>query len=150
VVAPFSHQMALQAHLLERGWHLLTPLEGRLEPWPRHMQIHLPRHQVHAHRDEGFIDLLLTDIAHGVWRYRRSPTIIRSVERMGLQSVSGIPYLAPELVLLFKSKNTGRGERPQDQADFEQALPLLEPERRAWLRWAMMAEDPAHPWLQVI
>ncbi len=150
VVVPFSQQAALQEHLLSRGWELLTSLDGRLEQWPRHMQIELPRHQVHAHRGGDFIDFLFTEIKHGIWRYRRDPAILRNVERMALTSPDGIPYLAPEIVLLFKSKNTGKRERPQDQDDFEQVLGLLEPERRAWLRWAVTASDPGHPWLGLL
>ena len=150
VVVPFSQQGALQEHLLSRGWELLTPLDGRLEPWPRHMHIQMPRHQVHAHRGGDLIDFLFTEIEHDVWRYRRNLVILRNVERMALTTPSGIPYLAPEIVLLFKSKNTGTRERPQDQADFEQVLDLLEPERRAWLRWALTASEPGHPWLDLL
>ena len=32
------------------GWKFVTPFEKRLEPWPPHMRLELPRHQVHAHR----------------------------------------------------------------------------------------------------
>lgn len=67
---------------------------------------------------------------------------------MSLKSAGGIFYLAPELVLLFKSKNTGTHERPKDQRDFEKTLPHLEPERRAWLYWALMATSPDHPWIK--
>ncbi len=111
------------------------------------MRLELPRHQVHAHRDGQFIDLLLTDM-DDVWRYRREPFILRAKERMSLTSQNGIPYLAPELVLLFKSKNTSDHERPKDQLDFERALPHLEPERRAWLYWALMATDSNHAWIR--
>jgi hypothetical protein len=142
-----SHQLALQQHLIERGWKLITPFEKRLEPWPPHMTLELPRHQVHAHRDGEFIDVLLTDIDHDVWRYRRSPAIVRSVERISLNH-HDLPYLAPELILLFKSKNTSDKPRPQDQADFEGVCAQLDPERRAWLRWALLASDPAHPWIE--
>lgn len=30
------------------------------------------------------------------------------------------------------------------------AVRRLEPERRAWLRWAITANDPEHEWLQVL
>jgi hypothetical protein len=148
VVVRRSDQLDLQQHLLARGWQLLTPLEGKLEPWPPHMFLHLPRHQVHAHRDGMFLDLLVSDIEHGLWRYRREPSIIQSVERIGLQTADGLPYLAPELVLLFKSKNTGQQERPKDQQDFERTLPHLQPAQRAWLRWALLVTEPQHPWLE--
>jgi len=82
-----------------------------------------------------------------VWRYRREPFVPRSKEKMSLRSASGIPYLAPELVLLFKSKNKSNHERTKDQADFETALPHLDPERRAWLRWALVATFPERVWI---
>ncbi len=147
VIVPRAAQMELQKYLLDRGWKLMTPFEKRLEPWPAHMRLELPRHQVHAHRNTQFIDLLLTDM-QDTWRYRREPVILRSRERMSLTSASGIPYLAPELVLLFKSKNTSNHERAKDQSDFERALPHLEAERRAWLYWALTAVSPDHPWIK--
>jgi len=138
--------LELQRHLVGRGWKLITPYEKRLEPWPPHMKLELPRHQVHAHREEEFIDFLLTEMDE-VWKYRRESLVIRSLDRTGLRTESGIPYLAPELVLLFKSRNTSNQERLKDQSDFELALPHLDPERRAWLHWALVATSPDHPWI---
>lgn len=146
MVVPRSAQMELQKYLLARDWKLITPFEKRLAPWPPHMRLELPRHQVHAHRADDFIDLLLTDM-DDVWKYRREPFILRSKEKLSLRSAGGIPYLAPELILLFKSKNTGNHERSKDQTDFETAGPHLDPERRAWLRWALIASAPDHAWL---
>ncbi len=141
-------QFVLREHLAARGYRFVTPLAGRLEPWPPHMRIELPRHQVHAHRENDFIDILLTDFDGGFWRYRRDPTVARAVERALRQHADGPRYLAPELVLLFKSKNTGRHDRPKDQQDFDAVAAQLDAEARAWLRWALVATDPEHAWLQ--
>jgi GrpB-like predicted nucleotidyltransferase (UPF0157 family) len=143
-----SDQLILQKYLMERGWKLLTPFEGRLQPWPMHMRLEMPRHQVHAHRSAAFIDFLLTDRQGGIWRYRREPAIIREIGRIELRSDDGIPFLAPELVLLFKSKTTSGKVRSKDWVDFEGAYTMLEPERKAWLRWALIATDPSHPWIE--
>jgi GrpB-like predicted nucleotidyltransferase (UPF0157 family) len=150
VVVNRHEQLALREHLVGRGWRFVTPLDGRLEPWPEHMRLELPRHQVHAHRSGEFIDFLLTDLAGGVWRYRRDPAVVRNLDRAMLRSSQGIPFLAPELVLLFKSKNTGKGERHKDQTDFGQVYPHLSSEAKAWLRWALVATDPAHPWIPLL
>ena len=147
VVVPRPAQMELRKHLAERGWKFITPFEKRLEFWPPHMQLEFPRHQVHAHRETEFIDILLTDM-DGVWKYRREPSIVRSLDKISLRTDSGIPHLAPELVLLFKSKNTSNQERTKDQADFERVLPQLDAERRAWLRWALIATSPDHIWIE--
>jgi GrpB-like predicted nucleotidyltransferase (UPF0157 family) len=147
IVLPRSAQIELQMHLTNRGWKFVTPFEKRLEIWPSHMQLELPRHQIHAHREDEFIDFLLTEM-DAVWKYRREPFVVRSLERISLKTESGIPYLAPELVLLFKSKNTSNQDGAQDESDFEIALPSLNSERRAWLRWALIATSPDHPWIQ--
>ncbi len=54
----------------------------------------------------------------------------------------GIPYMAPEIVLLFKAK----GQRAKDEADFRGALPLLDGEQRRWLNDALDLVHPSHPW----
>lgn len=142
-----ADQLVVRDYLTERGWRFVTPFAGRLEPWPLATRLEPPRHQIHAHRDGAFIDVLLTENDAHLWRYRRQPDIVRSPTRAILASATGVPYLAPELVLLYKSRNTGRHPRPQDQADFHAAVAHLEPERRAWLAWALMATQPDHEWL---
>lgn len=147
VIVPRADQLALREHMTARGWTLLTPLDERYEPWPAHMRLEPPRHQAHAFRGGAMIDLLLTDL-DGAWHFRREPTIIRDLSRIGLQSLEGITFLAPELVLLFKSANTSGRERINDQRDFEGTYASLEPERRAWLRWALTAAYPSHTWIE--
>ena len=148
VVVSHVDQLALRQYMTTRGWRLVTSLDGQFQPWPIHMRLELPRYQVHAHRNGMFIDFLLTDLDRGVWRYRREPTIVRDMSRVGLPSHEGFSYLAPELVLLFKSKTTSGKGRSKDQADFEVIYSRLEPERRAWLRWALIATDPSHRWIE--
>jgi hypothetical protein len=150
VVVARQDQVVLQQYLADRGWRFATYLEGKLDPWPLHMRLELPRHQVHAHRADAFIDFLLTDIKDGIWRYRREPSIVQSVERTILQTADGLCFLAPELVLLFKSKNTSNHERAKDQADFERIYPHLDRARRAWLYWALLTLAPQHPWLALL
>jgi GrpB-like predicted nucleotidyltransferase (UPF0157 family) len=147
IIVSRDSQMGMQNYLLERNWNLITPFRKRFESWPLHMRLELPRHQVHAHRGDEFIDFLLTDFDE-VWHYRRDPAVIRSMEKMSLKTDNGVNYLAPELVLLFKSRNTSDHERTKDQADFEKVLPYLDPERRAWLHWALTATAPEHPWIK--
>ena len=41
----------------------------------------------------------------------------------------------------------GEARRPKDEADFAGTLPLLSPERRAWLRGTLASVHPEHRWL---
>ena len=54
-----------------------------------------------------------------------------------------MPFLRPEIVLLYKSRDAG----PNDHADFDRAAPLLDPESRSWLREALQRHVSGHRWL---
>lgn len=56
----------------------------------------------------------------------------------------GVPFFAPELVLLLKA---AQPDRAANLADFEAAFPALEAERRGWFLRALRSLYPAgHPW----
>jgi Aminoglycoside-2''-adenylyltransferase len=59
------------------------------------------------------------------------------------QTPDGIPYLAPELVLLFKAKHV----RPKDQADFDSTVPFMNPAQRETLAELLALAHPGHRWL---
>ena len=72
------------------------------------------------------------------------------MDRLTLRSDSGIPFMAPEMALLFKSKLGENGMRPKDHADFLAVRDSLNTERRAWLRWALIATYENHPWIEML
>jgi hypothetical protein len=59
------------------------------------------------------------------------------------RTAEGIPYLAPEIVLLFKAKHT----RPKDEDDFAATVPHLGEARVRWLVDALERVHPGHRWL---
>jgi hypothetical protein len=65
--------------------------------------------------------------------------LARAIKRTG----DGIPYLAPEIQLLYKA----RGTREKDQRDFERVMERLGPDERSWLYDALSVVDPQHVWL---
>ncbi len=77
------------------------------------------------------------------WICRRDPTITLPYSDLIRTTPSGIPYLIPEVVLLFKAK----AHRPKDDADLRRALPLLSEQRRARLTSWLDLVHPDHPWL---
>jgi hypothetical protein len=81
-----------------------------------------------------------------IWICRRDNTIRLPYTEIIHRTDAGIPYLAPEIVLLFKAK----GNRPKDRADLAGALPSLDTSRRTWLREALIRLSPGHPWLEII
>lgn len=115
-------------------------------PWPRDDVLDETIHDIWCRRDATqpwAIQLMIADTRGEQWLFRRMPSISRPVATIGEMSPDGIPYLAPEIQLLYKAK----GRRPKDEADFTQALPVLSQERRAWLRDALAQAHPHYPWL---
>lgn len=147
VLVSREDQLSLQQRLSGAGWKWVTYWEGCAETWPPATRLELPRHQAHAHREGEFIDFLLGDLHHGVWRYRRDPCVLRTVEAACLTTAEGIPFLAPEIVLLFKAHRKAEQVRAKDRGDFQAVAPHLDPERRAWLRWALIRTGSDPCWI---
>jgi hypothetical protein len=80
------------------------------------------------------------------WLCRRDQTITRPFSDLIKHTPGGVPYLAPEVALLFKAKHA----RPKDEHDFAGALPLLDLTARAWLIDALHLVHPGHPWLATL
>ncbi|MFE1949840.1 nucleotidyltransferase domain-containing protein [Streptomyces sp. NPDC059524] len=79
----------------------------------------------------------------GTWICRRDDSLRLPYDAIIEWNADGIPYLVPELVLLFKAKSP----RSKDQSDFDEVLPLLSQDRRDLLgRW-LTRIHPGHPWL---
>ncbi|MEU4302344.1 nucleotidyltransferase domain-containing protein [Kitasatospora aureofaciens] len=77
------------------------------------------------------------------WICRRDPTIRLPYGDIVHRTPDGIPYLAPELVLLFKAKHA----RPKDRADFEATVPHLSAAQRETLAGLLIRVHPGHPWI---
>ncbi len=63
-----------------------------------------------------------------------------------MRDFEGIPYLAPEVQILFKSKDI----RPKDEADFQAVHELLDTAQRAWLVAALELTSPGHRWIATL
>jgi hypothetical protein len=77
------------------------------------------------------------------WICRHDETIRLPYSEIIHHSAEGIPYLAPELVLLFKAKHA----RPKDRADFEETIPHMTPAQRQTLAELLARAHPGHRWL---
>ncbi|MGW6282089.1 nucleotidyltransferase domain-containing protein [Kribbella sp. NPDC055071] len=93
------------------------------------------------------IQILLAASDQDDWVYHRGRgTVRKPLAEVTLTSPAGLPYLAPEIVLLFKSRNS----RPKDDADFAGVSPLLSPVQREWLRAHIAPRFPDHSWLPAL
>jgi len=129
--------------LLERDEHALrtdltevdvqlTGHDGQPGPWPAGRRLTPgPGRLVLQSRNLPLpTEVLLAGAVGAFWVYHRGPRCIRRPLAHITHSRDGIPFLAPEVVLLFKS----RSKSDKDQRDVETALPVLNAGQRAWLR----------------
>ena len=92
------------------------------------------------------LELLLDESAADVWVFRRQPLIQRPLGSVIRHTSEGLPYLAPEIQLLYKARDL----RERDQADFECIAPRLDADARLWLRDTLAQTSPGHVWIQAL
>jgi hypothetical protein len=124
---------------------------GSGQLWPLDSPAFALMHQVWvsepaADRPRGRIyrlDVFREPAASGQWVCRRDEQLALPYDRVIGRDRAGIPYLMPEITLLFKAK----AARPKDEADFAATLPLLTAGQRDWLRQTLARVHPGHHWI---
>lgn len=66
------------------------------------------------------------------------------VSKLSSTAESGINFLRPEVVLLYKSKNP----REKDERDFQAAVEFLDLESKEWLKTSLSVCYSNHDWLE--
>jgi hypothetical protein len=136
-------QHQLREYLADWSWRFVA--EGEFAPWRADARLELPIHELHAKSSQGIsLEFLLNERDAIDWIYRRDPSIRRPVEKAIRRGAEGMPILATEIVLLYKSKNP----RPADELDFRVAAEILDPEACGWLMQALRTTGSADEWLK--
>jgi hypothetical protein len=145
-----ADQFTVRSHLASRGWALQKVVAGKALPWEPGELLRLPVHEIWCHQPAFFpsrLELLFNETDGANFRFRRDASIFLPLDRTVLPSDSGLPVLAPEIVLLYKAKAAAS---PHNAADFDSALPRLTAEARTWLGEALKKLHPGHPWLNFL
>jgi hypothetical protein len=143
-----SDQATVQHYLRQRGWRLEKAVKGNLAPWEDGERLTLPVHGVwcrHDHYKPDFIELLFNEIDETHFRYRRDQSIEMKRDRMWFRTEQGLPVLAPEIVLLYKSTAA-----EENEADFQATVGYLSKERREWLRESLRRTSGQHRWIEYL
>jgi hypothetical protein len=142
-----ADQLILQDYFASRGWSIEYVDNGQLVSWPIGERLVLPVHEIWCRENKSRIEVLLNECEDDAFVFRRDSRIRAPVERTFIRSNSGIPVLAPEIVLLYKSK---RARDPKEQQDFSSVVDTLDVEQRRWLAESIAVIDPDHPWLATL
>lgn len=144
--------LRIDAHKLHRAlpdWEHHLAHDGVLSPWSPEAPLPAEVNSVWSRPGAAgawAVEFLFAHTIGGEWVYRRHPAVRRPLRTVGLLSPDGIPFLSPEIQLLYKAKES----RSKDEADFAGIFPLLTPAQRRWLAQALDAAHPGHPWGRVL
>ena len=128
-------------------WDVQIAHGGELIPWKRGETLGPERHQVWARETPSGpwrLELLLEESEGKRWAYRRNPRIGLNIADLGRRDANDIPFIRPEVNLLYKSKDP----RPVDETDFLYALPRLDVAQKGWLVGALYTIDATHRWIE--
>jgi hypothetical protein len=92
---------------------------------------------------QWMLELLLDESDQDSWVYRRDSRIRRAVSEFLCREDSGLAVIAPEVQLLYKSKEP----RTKDHEDFHTVATRLDSSARSWLRRSLSLTAPSHPWI---
>lgn len=105
--------------------------------------LQLPIHELRLEGEGLELEFVLNEVKDNLWHYRRNDNITLPTEELVLFTPNGVPYLAPQVVLLYKSTKVSE----RDQIDFLKVLPHIGLEQKDWLKSSLMMTDTEHPWL---
>ncbi len=92
---------------------------------------------------------MIINCENDYWIYKRNGTIRRELTDIDLKTSDGVPYIKPEIQLLYKGGSSLIREK--DQLDLENVLPTLDDVSREWLRDSLTIQYPnVHPWIERI
>ena len=126
-------------------WELVAA-HGVLTPWEAGKPLPGGAHDIWCKGASGFFEaqFMVSEFTDTEWVFRRNDRIRGPRAEMIVTSGFGLPIMAPEIQLLYKSALT---RRPKDDQDFAHTLPFLSAERRAWLASHLALLYGEHPWL---
>lgn len=88
---------------------------------------------VSEEEDSPFVfEILLISTREDFWIYKRNSDIRGSIDELFLLNEANIPYIKPEVQLLYKMD--GSHIRDKDIIDFKRFVPLLGTDEKIWLR----------------
>ena len=121
-------------------------VDHELLEWAPDEVLSPPIHEIHATWPDGFnLEFLLNEHEADEWVFRRDGRIRLPLANAFLRR-GPVPYLAPEIVLLYKSKSADS----KDEADFAATLAHLGESRREWLCNALAITAPDHRWVRAL
>jgi hypothetical protein len=139
-------QLEVQKYLSD--WDLHKTQQPGLKPWPAGEFLTRPVDDIWCRPTSGSpwsLQLMLLNTDGDQWVFKRDPSIRGHLDGVGRRTSCGVPYLAPEIQLLYKAKVE---TLDKDQADFDAAVALMSQSACDWLLRCLTKLFPqGHVWI---
>jgi Aminoglycoside-2''-adenylyltransferase len=129
------------AALPDHEWDVVG--DGRVWPYPEQLATHFQTWLREPATGTYRLDVLREPHVDERWVCRRNRSITLPYAELIRRTGDGIPYVIPEVALLFKAKHL----RDKDEADFARVLPALQSAQRSRLRGWLSRVHPGHRWI---
>ncbi|AJD89624.1 hypothetical protein JMA_03070 [Jeotgalibacillus malaysiensis] len=137
---------------LQHGWELFKAIKGEIIPWKYGESLTSQIDNIWVKKKGSgswALQVMIMDTENLQWVYKRNDQIRKAVNDIGLKSESGIPYLKPEIQLLYKGGSSRIREK--DLTDLFHVLPEMAPASRCWLQAALLLQfSEGHSWVHLI
>jgi hypothetical protein len=124
-------------------WDVRIAKDGILTPYSRAVPLNSQTLWARPRDvEEWAIEVLIESPEGEEWVFRRDSRVRYKASEVALLSDEGVPYLRPEIQLLYKAKQP----RATDDADLAAAWPLLSPSATRWLPHSIEKSVPECHW----
>lgn len=145
-------QTAAQHYLV--GWEFQYAVPGTNNPvvfesWKPGEMLDFQIHGSWARENRSSpwrFEFLLHEIDQDIWSFRYCPEVRHPLDHIGARTSTGIPYLRPEIALLYKAARM----RQVDDEDFRRVWPHLASPQRGQLIQDLIRFKPKHAWLDLL
>ncbi|MCM3176438.1 nucleotidyltransferase domain-containing protein [Cytobacillus horneckiae] len=133
---------------LHPEWELFKAHKGELIRWRSDEFLHSKYDNLWVRKKGEKVwsyQVMLLETDGDYWVYKREKTVRKFVNEIGMLSPEGIPYLRPEIQLLYKGGSSVLREK--DETDLKNVIWKLAISERLWLKKALAKQFPAgHRW----
>ncbi|MBU5442202.1 hypothetical protein [Paenibacillus sp. MSJ-34] len=134
-----------------KDWQLYKARNGTLELWEEG-ELLTETKDIWVSKDRNSpwaFQIMLIETIQGSWVYGREKSVHRPLADIIASTQEGIPYLKPEIQLLYKGG--GAEIRDKDHGDFQTVFPHLTSQAKEWLKASLQRQFPhRHEWVDDI
>ncbi|MFE4525767.1 MAG: nucleotidyltransferase domain-containing protein [Bacillota bacterium] len=146
-----SEHLILQKYLYG-DWEMYKAFKGQLIPWRLKEKLDSQFDNIWVKKKgetTWAFQIMILDSEEEHWIYKRNGKIRMLLKDIGLESSSGVPYLRPEIQLLYKGGSSVIREK--DVIDLKNVLPKLSDTNRDWLKDSLNIQyQNGHQWIEII